>query len=105
MFGKIGPMPATQPDLFGAATPEPRPPSDEHVAYVRKRLTDLVTLVKGADTMPWPNLMDAIQADNTFRFNKHVLPQAEWEALWAVFDVELDRLYAIMNEGKEMPDD
>jgi len=27
------------------------------------------------------------------------------EGLWAEFDAEVDRLYAIMNEGKEMPED
>jgi hypothetical protein len=30
-----------------------------------------------------------------------VLPQAEGAALWAEFDAEMNRLYAIMNAGKE----
>jgi len=30
-----------------------------------------------------------------------VLPTSEGAALWAEFDVEMNQLYAIMNEGKE----
>jgi hypothetical protein len=38
---------------------------------------------------------------NAFRFGKDVLPRDEGAALWAEFDVEMNRLYAVMNEGKE----
>jgi hypothetical protein len=35
--------------------------------------------------------------DNAFRFGKDVLPAEDGAAPWAEFDVEMDRLYAIMN--------
>ncbi len=37
--------------------------------------------------------MASMQAD--------LLPPEEAAALWAAFDVEMDRLYAIMHEGEE----
>jgi hypothetical protein len=94
-------MPASQADLFGTASPLSEGPSDEIVALVRRRLHAALALVKAADVMPWPDLLAIIREDNAFRFAKDVLPQAEGAALWAEFDVEMDRLYAIMNEGKE----
>ena len=94
-------MPATQPDLFGTPAPVREQPSEEIIDIVRKRLHAVVALVQGAASMPWA---DMIREDNAFRFAKDYLPPAEAAALWAVFDVEMDRLYAVMNEGKEMPD-
>jgi len=94
-------MSALQADLFGTASPPGEGPSDEIIALVRRRLHATLALVKSADAMPWPNLLAIIREDNAFRFGKDVLPQAEGAALWAEFDAEMDRLYAIMNEGKE----
>ena len=51
--------------------------------------------------MSWTDMLDVIREDNAFRFGKDILPPEEGAALWAAFDVEIDRLYAIMNEGKE----
>jgi hypothetical protein len=94
-------MTAVQGDLFGAASREPEQPSDEIVALVRRRLHATLALVKAADAMPWPDMLAIIREDNAFRFSKDVLPREEGEALWAEFDAEMNRLYAIMNEGKE----
>jgi hypothetical protein len=33
------------------------------------------------------------------------LPPEEGAVLWAEFNLEMDRLYAIMNEDKELPDE
>ena len=77
------------------------PPSDEIVALVRSRLHATLALVKAACAMPWPDQLAIIREDNAFRFGKDVLPSAEGAALWAEFDAEMNRLYAIMNEGKE----
>jgi hypothetical protein len=60
-----------------------------------------LALVKAAKTMPWTNQLAIIREDNGFSFGKDILPPAEGAALWAEFDVEMNRLYAIMNEGKE----
>lgn len=94
-------MSASQADLFGAPAGAAEPPSDEIVALVRARLHAALALVKAAETMPWPDQLSIIREDNAFRFGKDVLPPAEGAALWAEFDAEMDRLYAVMNEGKE----
>jgi hypothetical protein len=94
-------MPASQADLFGTASHTSEQPSDEIVALVRRRLHATLALVKSAEAMPWSDQLAIIREDNAFRFGKGILPAAEGAALWAEFDVEMDRLYAIMNEGKE----
>lgn len=94
-------MSALQPDLFGAPSSTREQPSDEIVAIYRKRLYAALALVKAAEVMPWNDILTIIRDDNAFRFGKDVLPSAEGEALWAEFNVEMDRLYAIMNEGRE----
>jgi hypothetical protein len=91
-----------QADLFGT---RPAPASDvpgvEVMAGVRARLHATLALVKAAEAMPWDGLLDIIREDNAFRFGKDLLPAAEGAALWAEFDREMDRLYAVMNAGKE----
>jgi hypothetical protein len=94
-------MPVSQPDLFGAESHISEPPSDAIVARVRSRLHATLALVKSAEAMPWPDQLAIIREDNAFRFGKDVLPRDEGAALWAEFDAEMNRLYAIMNEGKE----
>jgi hypothetical protein len=54
---------------------------------------------------PLPHLICSppiiIREDNAFRYDKDVLPYPEGAELWAAFNVEMDRLYSVMNEGKE----
>ncbi len=94
-------MSARQADLFGTPSPAREQPSDEIVVVYRTRLRAALALVKAAEVMPWNDLLTIIREDNAFRFGKDVLPPDEGAALWAEFNVEMDRLYAIMNEGKE----
>jgi hypothetical protein len=94
-------MSASQADLFGTASHPSDQPTPEIVALVRAPLHATLALVKAAEAMPWPDQLAIIREDNAFRYGKDVLPPAEGAALWAEFDVEMDRLYAIMNEGKE----
>jgi hypothetical protein len=93
-------MPGKQLDLFPTA-PTREQPSDEIVAIIRKRLHAKLALVKSAQVMPWTDLLDIIREDNAFRHAKDALPAAEGAALWAAFEVEMERLYAIMDEGLE----
>jgi len=94
-------MSALQPDLFGTPSQARPQPNEEFVAIIRARLHAALALVKGAAEMPWKDQMTIIREDNAFRFGKDVLPPEEGAALWAEFNVEMDRLYAILNEGKE----
>ncbi len=88
-----------QPDLFGThEAPAPPPPANgEVVAIIRARLHATLALVRSAATMPWDDHLAIIREDNAFRFGKDILPPEEGAALWAAFDVEMNRLYAEMN--------
>lgn len=66
-----------------------------------RRLHATLALVKSASAMPWPDELAIIREDNAFRFGKDMLPPEEGAALWAEFDAEMDRLYAVMNADKE----
>ena len=79
----------------------PEAPDDEIIAIVRARLHAALAPVKLAHVMPWSDMLTIIREDNAFRFGKDVLPPTEGAALWVEFNVEMDRLYAIMNERKE----
>ena len=94
----------SQPDLF-AGTEPPRAIAPEIVEMTRQRLHATLALVKGATTMPWDDMLRVIREDNGFRWGKDLLPPEEGAALWAEFDREMDRLYAIMNaaQGAEPP--
>lgn len=94
-------MSDAQADLFGTSPRTGEPPGDEIVALVRARLHATLALVKAAETMPWADQLAIIREDNAFRFGKDVLPPEEGAALWAEFDAEMDRLYAVMNQGKD----
>jgi len=113
-FAKLGPnrkdlvivatMTARQPDLFGSPErpgPARDAPPPEIIALVRTRLHAALALVQGAKRMPWPDQLSVIREDNGFRYAKGLLPADEGAALWAAFDQEMDRLYAVMNEGKD----
>jgi hypothetical protein len=93
-------MPAKQEDLF-AESPIGKPWSEASLARLRTQLHATLALVKSAEAMPWTDMLSIIREDNAFRYGTGKLPPAEGAALWAEFDVEMDRLYAIMNEGKE----
>lgn len=95
-------MSAVQADLFGNSSPAGEPANDEIVALVRSRLRAKLELVKSAEAMPWADHLAIIREDNAFRFGKDALPPEEGAALWAEFSTEMDRLYTIMNQGKEL---
>lgn len=94
-------MASAQADLFGNPSPTGEPANDEIVALVRSRLRAKLELVRSAEAMPWADHLAIIREDNAFRFGKDALPPEEGAALWAEFNAEMDRLYAVMNEGKE----
>jgi len=87
-----------QGDLFATATEAARPGLDEAtLAAIRAQLHATLALVQAAPDMPWDDHLTIIHQDNGFRAAKKLLPAAEGEALWAAFDAEMERLYAVMN--------
>ena len=96
-------MSNAQADLFGTTAPTPARPPADLVAILRARLHATLATVQAAQSMPWPDKLSAVLAENAFRFDKDALPPAEAAALWAAFDRELDRLYALA-EAAEGPE-
>lgn len=90
-----------QLDLFAVEQPAAPERCPIFVAETRARLHATLALVKAAEKMPWDDMLRIIREDNGFRWAKDVLPAEEGAALWAEFDREMDRLYAIMNAGLE----
>jgi hypothetical protein len=93
-------MSESQADLFGDRS-SGEPVNDEIVVIVRAQLRATLDLVKSAQALPWADQLEAIHADNAFRYGKEALPPEEAAELWEAFNREMDRLYAVMNEGKE----
>jgi len=89
-------MSAAQPDLFGIARRAPQP-DQEIQSLVRARLHATLNLVRGAPSMPWDDPLAMIREDNAFRYAKDLLPPVEGAALWAEFNREMERLYALLN--------
>ena len=95
-------MPKSHPDPFAALEPA-RPKLEPHIIDgVRAHLHQRLALVKAAEATPWTDMLTIIKEDNDVRSQKGLLPPEEGEALWAAFDVEMDRLYAIMNKGLDL---
>jgi hypothetical protein len=94
-------MSASQAELFTTLPCTGDQPNGEIVEIVRRRLRATLELVRASTKMPWTDQLAIIREDNAFRYDKDVLPAAEGAALWAAFNVEMDRLYGVMNEGKE----
>src|SRR3954464_15520043 len=95
-------MSASPADLFGTQSRAGDMPSDEIVDMTRTQLRQTLDLVRSAESMPWADQLEIIRADNAFRYGKEALPPEEAAELWAAFNREMDRLYAKMNEGKEL---
>lgn len=65
------------------------------MVLIRARLQATLGVMRTAQSMPWPDKLSAVLAENAFRFDKDALPAAEAAVLWDEFDRELDRLYAL----------
>jgi hypothetical protein len=94
-------MSPSQADLFGTPSRDGDMPSDEIIGMIRTQLRQTLDLVRSAESMPWTDQLEIIRADNAFRYGKEALPPEEAAELWAAFNREMDRLYAVMNKGKE----
>jgi hypothetical protein len=95
-------MPGSQPDLFAGQqaadeTSAPvaldQPPPPDFIARIRDELETTLRTVRGAATLPWPDLTRATLAELRFNGIAGWLPDEEAAALRAAFEVEMARLY------------
>jgi hypothetical protein len=92
-----------QPDLFAAAGQAPlqEPPPADFIARVRGELTDTLARVREAAALPWKDLTATTLAELRFNSIAGWLPEDEASALRAAFQSEINRLYAIAEEGNQ----
>jgi hypothetical protein len=91
-----------QPDLFAVAGEAllQEPPPAGFIARVRSELTDTLARVREAAALPWKDLTAATLAELRFNSIAGWLPDDEASALRAGFQREMNRLYAIAEEGE-----
>jgi hypothetical protein len=92
-----------QSDLFAPAgeTLLQEPPPADFIARIRGELTDTLARVREAAALPWKDLTTATLAELRFNSIAGWLPEDEGNALRAAFQYEINRLYAIAEEGEQ----
>ena len=92
------PSPAAQPSLFT----DPVQPDAAHAAAARARMREMIERLRTASAPPWKDEMAAILDDGAFQRAMHYVPNAEACALWAEYDAQAERLYALLADGSSV---
>lgn len=82
---------ASQPSLFDAD----RIVDDQQAASARMRMRAMIDRLKAASVPYWRDEAAVILDDGAFQRAMRLVPPEEAQALWADFDKEMQRLYAI----------
>jgi hypothetical protein len=81
-----------QPGLFDT---EPTSGHAEAAALARGRMRAMIEGLRAAAEPPWTDEMGVILRDGEFKRAMYLVPADEAAALWAEFDAQMERLYAI----------
>jgi hypothetical protein len=81
--------------------PLQEPPPPDFIARIRGELADTLARVREAVALPWKDLTAATLAELRFNSIAGWLPDDEASALRAAFQCEINRLYAIAEEGDQ----
>ncbi len=82
---------ASQPSLFDAD----RIVDDRQAASARLRMRAMIDRLKAASVPYWRDEAAVILDDGAFQRAMRLVPPEEAQALWADFDKEMQRLYAM----------
>ncbi len=82
---------ASQPSLFDAAGLV----DDRQAAFGRTRMREMIERLKAASEPWWKDEMAVILDDGAFQRAMRLVPADEAQRLWAEFDAEMERVYAI----------
>lgn len=82
---------ATQPSLFDTDSPA----DDQQAESARMRMREMIARLKATSVPYWRDQAGVILDDGTFQRAMRLVPPQEAQALWADFDKEMQRLYAI----------
>ncbi|MFN3548514.1 MAG: hypothetical protein ACK4U0_13570 [Mesorhizobium sp.] len=84
----------TQADLFAQDDAERNSLSQSQRVAIRSRLEATLARLEAAEAFPWRDPLDAVHEENRFQRDSGLLGE-EGVPLWARFDKEMDRLYAM----------
>ena len=90
---------STQPGLFDDSA---LTQSAERAA-ARARMREAIDALRAAAAPPWTDEMGVILRDGAFQRAMRLMPEDEAQALWADYNAEMERLYAIWAGGTSTP--
>jgi hypothetical protein len=82
---------ASQPSLFDVD----RIVDDRQAAAARTRMREMIERLRATSVPYWQDQTGVILDDGAFQRAMRLVPREEAQALWADFDAQMERLYAI----------
>ena len=82
---------ASQPNLFDLDWTA----ADQQAEAARTRMRGMIDRLKAASVPYWRDEAAVILDDGAFQRAMRLVPREEAQALWAEFDAQMERLYAI----------
>jgi hypothetical protein len=86
---------ASQPSLFDVD----RIVDDRQATAARTRMREMIERLKATTVPNWRDEAAVILDDGAFQRAMRLVPREEAQALWADFDAQMERLYAIWAAG------
>jgi hypothetical protein len=74
---------------------------DQEAAFARERMLTMIDRLKATSVPFWKDQMAVILDDGTFQRAMRLVPHEEAQALWAEFDAQAERLYAIWAAARD----
>ena len=76
---------------------------DHQAASARMRMRQMIERLKSTSVPYWPDQTGVILDDGAFQRAMRLVPPEEAQALWADFDAQMERLYAIWAAARPSP--
>jgi hypothetical protein len=83
---------ANQPSLFDVDSPA----ENQQAVAARMRMREMIERLKATSVPYWRDQTGVILDDGAFQRAMRLVPPQEAQVLWADFDKEMQRLYAIL---------
>jgi hypothetical protein len=92
---------ASQPSLFDVD----RIVDDQQAVSARMRMREMIERLKATSVPYWRDEAAVILDDGAFQRAMRLVPREEAQSLWADFDAQMERLYAIWAAASASPSD
>jgi hypothetical protein len=90
---------ASQPSLFDAD----RIVDDQQATAARTRMREMIERLRATTVPYWRDEAAVILDDGAFQRAMRLVPREEAQTLWADFDAQMERLYAIWAAARTSP--